>query len=356
MSVAEVRTSSAGSSAVVKGTDASSAMTNYRANFRVRCNDPSDTADIVRDHFRANIGLPFNGRPFDFGNGYDAKAKCTELQIDTVEKSGGWFLVEAAFEETGLTVSDLPSKDGNPNEPFKWHDKLVVGSTQISMVVEEAIFRGTDPPEAVGQRMAANIGKIIPVMGANAKPLVPGIEEERDILTFKLTKYQPVYNAAFVNDFLGTINSNVFFILKDAYKFYVIVKPYKAKMKAINSSFHVTPKGTPYWEHELEIHINPFGWIRRLANVGDDELLFVGKKFRNGENVGSQHMPYGAGSSGSSDSPHSYTWEVPQDPNGVPIRGPIALNGDGRQLAAGEPFSWLLYQTLRETEWSTVFW
>lgn len=351
MTVLTVKPANSGLNGHTKGTDTQSATRGHRATFRVHC-DAADTWEVIDAYFRGNSELPYNGRIFKVANGQDTRSRCTELRGTFVDDSNWDWLVEATYEENLTTFTGPTGQDGQgqaSDNPFDWHDKISVVTTQMSVGVEAAVFKHTDPPNMIGPRLADQRNKLIPVANSAGVPFDPGIEEELDITVIRITKYQPVYSTIFVDVFRNTVNGLDTVIRKPPpYNFIYPIPAYQGKIKSIDSDWAVTPKGIVYWTHTLEVHINPLGWRRRIGDKGTHQIFFPEEVLPDGTTLsnGDSRIPNGEG----------FLRDEIKDNDGMAISEPQPFNGKGKKLKPGEPFVWLIYQTLREADWSGINW
>lgn len=349
MTVLSVEPANTGLNGHTKGTDAQSATRGHRATFRVHCN-AADTWEVIDAYFRGDSELPYNGRIFKVANGQDTRSRCTELRGTFVSNSQWDWLVEATYEENLSSFTGPTGQDGqgrSSDNPFDWHDKIQVITTQMSVGVEAALFKHTDPPNMIGPKLAEQRNKFIPVANSAGVPLDPGIEEELDLTIIRITKHQPIYSTIFVDVFRNTVNGLDAVIRKPApYNFEYPIPAYQGKIKSIDSDWAVTPKGIVYWTHTIEVHINPLGWRRRIADKGIQEVFFPEETLPDGTTLSNSDLPAGQG----------HVHQEIKDLEGMGISTPVPFNGKGKRLKIGEPFVWLIYQTLREADWSGINW
>lgn len=345
MSVTDVRPANTGLSGQTRGTDAASAVRGHRATFRVAA-AAGDTWDIIDQYFRSTGSLPYPGRVFDVGNGHDTRSRCTGLSGNQVPNSEGRWLVEATFEEQLTSFTGPTGNDGKASDdPNDWHDEIEVSTSQISIAVERALYTGNSIG-AVGPFIFP--GRWIKPCNSTGKPLDPGIEEELDITVIRLTKYQRGYGTGFYTTYINTVNSDLVVINKPDYLFTNIrIAPSTAKMKAINSSYHVTDKGIRYWKHTLEIHINVLTWRRQILDRGTCPRLKSGDVRRDGTTVTANDIPANG----------NFVDEEIKDSDGTAISEPVNFNGRGQEWReADRPPVYLFFQTLREVPWSGIPW
>lgn len=342
MSVTAAYPANTGLSGETVGPEASGALRGHRATFRVTC-AATDTWDVIDTYFRSRNDLPYPGRIFKVGTNQDTRSRCAGLRGTQIENGEGRWLVEAEFSERPLSASD-DSKDGNPENPERWHDEIEVSTTQMSMAVERALYRGS----SVGDVSPfIKDGRWYKPCNSAGKPLDPGIDEELDITVLRITKYQLGYSADFYSRYINTVNSRNTRIHKPDYGFSVVVRAGTAKMKAINSTFHKSPKGKKYWQHTLEIHVNVLDWRRQIIDKGVEERLRAGNVRRDGTIVSSNDIPQGG----------NFIDEAIKDSDEMAISEPVLFNGRGRAWAeADRPPVYLFWQTLREEDWSAIPW
>lgn len=346
MSVEWVEPSDDGMGGETSGTRSDVTLRNHKANFRVKA-DAADTWEIIEQHFRNTSTLPFPGRVFEVGNGVDNRSRCNRLRGNRINKSEGIWTVEVTYEESFNSFTGPDNKDINgqgSDDPNDWHDELEVSTTQMSIAVEGAEYLGNSAGK-IGPFIFPN--KIYKPCNSAGKPYDPGLEEEIDITVFRLTKYQPAYNANFYQVYVGSVNSNFVNVNKPQYRFNVFFPKYTAKMKAINSSFHVTDKGIRYWKHTLEIHIHPQGWRRSVLDQGLTERFRAEETKRDGTTISNSDLPSGL----------NYLDEEIKDSEGTAISDPVPFNGAGKANAnSADAPVYLAWRTYREVDWSGIIW
>lgn len=346
MSVTSAELAESGVGGETSGTRSDVTLRNHKAIWRVVC-DREDTWDIIDRHFREDSSLPFPGRIFEAGNGRDTRSRCSRLRGTRVDKSEGIWNVEATFEESFNSFTGPENKDINgekSDDPNDWHDEIEVSTTQMSIGVEGAFYLGNS---ANKNGPFIFPGKIYKPCNSAGKPFDPGLEEEIDITIFRLTKYQPIYNARFYERYVGSVNNSAIQIVKPQYAFNATLPAFTAKMKAVNSSFHVTDKGIRYWKHTLEVHIHPQSWRRTTLDQGFAPRLQAEDKRQDGTTVSSSDIP--AGQDGID--------EELKDEEGMALSEPVNFNGAGkRNPKSTDPPVYLNWRTYREIDWTGIIW
>lgn len=344
MSVTEVKLHSAGAGGSVSGSqDTGADKISYRTKYRVKVSDPLDSPKTVLAYFRSHANLPWPGRPFSFGNGFDVSARCKTLDPDYVENSAGWYIVSATYESaSGDEQQPGQNPDGKPvGSPFSWHDEIEVSYTQISIPVEVAIFRQFVPANIKNKFL--KMGQETPVVNSAIVPFDPGLEEELDIKVIRISRYLKNWDGGAANGFQGAVNNDYVTIVKPAYKFKDGFAPYQGRVKQFSGSFGIV-NGFSCWRVTVEVHVNPlqFGWRRVVCDRG------IARRKAPGDP--------GGGSLGDVIAPGDPVHAPIKDDEGFPISEPVLLNGNGQPLRPGEPIVYLVYQTRKERPFSPIAW
>jgi hypothetical protein len=345
MAVSSVIVSSAGTGTSTTGTDINNAASRHRAYFRATCDSQSDTSDIVEDYFRRTFTLPYIGRRFKIANGSDTKALCTSINVTTVEKGAGRFLVECGFEPESLPQREAKStSSGKQSEnPLLWHDEIDVSSITIAEPVEQAIFRGFLPGGINNPDMPA--GKLMPVQNSALKPFDPGIDEEVHITVIRITKYARSFNELLASRYRNKVNSDFVTILKGDYRFIAQFNPYQGKIAGFSAVFAVA-NGIPHWRQTIEVHVHPRSWRRILIDQGIEELLKPGDIDEDGNSLSNSDFPSGRG----------FEWKHPKDTDGYPQTQPVPFDGKGKMKGPTDPHVWLVYSTKEEIPFAGIPW
>jgi hypothetical protein len=333
VSVTEARLVSVGLSGTAKGTEASKVTTGYVATYRVKVSDPLDTPDIVLDYFRATSSLPWIGRHFKLGTGFDASNICTSVVPQYIDRSGGWYDVACTFEDenlasglsaggptTGETVDGKATTD-----PLKWHEGIEVSYTQYSAPVEQAIFRGFEPK--VGGSIP-RLNRLGAVVNSAGKPFDPPLEEEWELTVVRFTRRIPIYNGNDWNPLIGMVNNDHVVIHKPKYNFRIEFGPYIGKIHNIGATYE-RDNGIGFYLLTKELWLNPKGWRRLVLDQGIEELWKPGDT-RDGVDLSASDFP---------------------------VATPGNFNGKGHLLTnPTDPAVFMIYQTKPERSFAGINW
>lgn len=343
MAVSEVKLSSAGVSGSVNAGDSKTIILggSYRSRYRVKCDSTSDTPDIVFKHFRRTSSLPYLGRAFKIGGGFDSLSFCRGLDVNYVENSEGQFIAEARFEPTTIDAEN-PNQDGEPTrDPFQWHDEIEVIYSQFNVPVEQGEFRGFSS----GANKHMRVGVTLPITNSARIPLDPPLEEEADIKVIRITKIARDYDGVSFDRFNGTINSDRIIINKPAYGFREVIEPYRGKMKVIGGQFQLQNK-VRFWRQTVEVHKHPgpTGWIKEVLDLGMDELYTSGETTRSGMAINASTAPTG------------YIHAKIVDESNFPVAAPLMFNGQGKRLSPSGTPVYARWLTKKAVLWSPIRW
>lgn len=346
MAVVSVIEKGHGLTGAVTGKSRLTAKNVYSATYQVTC-APGDTAKTVIDYFRTTSGYPYIGDPYDFGNDSDSTARCKGLTPSYIEDSGGTWLVRAEFEPLDAE-EDEQQEDARGNkqtDPLLWHDEIDVSYTQLSIPVENAIFRGING----GNMRVRAVGTDGPVVNAAGVPFDPTIEKEIDIKIVRITKNVASFNGNTANFYIGNVNSDQVTVNKPAYRFLDLWRPRTARIKNISGTFQIA-NGIPYWKQSIEVHINPLGWRRFIVNRGTERRQMPGDIREFDENGTPIQISDGDIQPGQ---PFHMTIK---DADGLPITSPVLLDADGQPLKPDQPALYLEYQTYKERAFAGIRW
>lgn len=336
MAVTEVKLSSVGTSGTASGTDSSGAVRTYQAIHRVKCNDVNDTAPVILNHFKATSTLPWLGRRFNLGNGFDAFRICNNVQVSYVESSEGWHNVTSSYVD--IAIGDLPA-GGQGSDPLKWPDDIEVSFTQYTVPVEEADFRGF---EGVANPFM-QFGRTLPVTNSAKIPLDPPMEIERDIKIIRITRSIKSYDDTMIDRFNGAVNNDWVTIRKPDYNFVTRIEPFCGRIKFLGGTFGIQ-NNIKYWRHSIEIHVNPDTWRRWVLDLGTDELYRSGDTLPSGKLVNATTAPSG------------YLYQKILGEDDAPITAPLPFNGQGKRNAPGAPAVYGAWRVYREMSFAGIRW
>jgi hypothetical protein len=347
MSVTNVDLHSQGTSGNVSGSDNGTVKASYRSMYRVTCSSSSDTIDEVLKHFRITASLPWIGRRFKFGNGFNTSVFCKDIQADYVDKSGGIFVVSCKFESLEGKSGDSGQTDGGQqsDNPLLWHDEISVSYQNISIPVEEATLWGFSPLGIDNKFLRR--GYKGAVVNSLMEPCDPTLEEEARIQVVRITKFLPTYNGNDYTPYLDAINSDRFTINKPAYNFRLSVGLYKAKFGNVSTDFGFS-SGVKYYRQTAELLIStlPYGWLRPVVDQSYNRRTMPGDKDDDGETI----------SFGDEAVERGQFVSVQKDRTGYPVTTPQRMNGDGQPLETGGRTVHLIWQTKELRSFAAIRW
>ena len=349
MSVSIVDLHSQGASGTATGTDTGDVSASYRSAYRVTVDDPLDQPDLVLAHFRGNADLPWPGRAFKFGNGFDATVFCKTIDADFVEHSAGQFVVRCTFSsQQNDEKQDGQTPDGKTSQdPTQWHDEIDVSYTQVSIPVERATFQGF-LPDGINNTFLQK-GKVGPIVNSALCVYDPTLEEEIDIKVLRITKYLKAYDGATFGKFQGAVNSDEVSIVKSAYKFKESFGKYQGFMRANSAQFAIT-NGKPHYRQTIEVHIHPLenGWRRLVVDRGLDARRAAEDPDGKGGTISNSDV---------ADAGAVYHEPI-KDKEGYAITEPVLLDGNGQPLkvTSGMNPVYLIYSTKKEMAFAGIQW
>lgn len=347
MSVTLVEPISAGASGKASGSDPARVSVSYRSSYRVTCSDPSDTSPIVLKYFETTASLPWMGRAFNFGNGFDANVICKDVQADYIEKSGGIFIVSCSHEPLEGNESQQQAASGqtvgglNTEDPIKWYDDIEVSYSNITEAAESATFRGFEngkgnafmPPDTV--RAITNSANV---------PYDPPLLREITLTTIRITRNVKEDNGGTYGKYKNAVNNDAFSINKAAYGFRREYRPYFAKFTDYGQHFQIENK-VKFFRETVAVTIHPRGWRRRILDMGRMRRLTEGDKDDAGNTISA------------SDITENWVHHTAlKDKDGFPVNEPVPLDGNGAPLAPGKPHVFLIYSIEDEVAFSGIKW
>lgn len=336
-----------GISASYTGTDPGDVSPTYRATFWVKTNDPLDMPDMVSDHFRATSSLPWIGRKFKLGNGFDGEAVCRAVEPSYIDKSGGCYNVTCRFDPedaiaefsgstTGVTEGGKTTED-----PLLYTTEIELSWNQITEPAYDAKFFGFVPAGIKHPFLKA--GNRIAVVNSAMKPFDPTLEVENSIKVIRISQNFNRYDGVNYDRYHGTVNNNNQVIGRPGFGFRQAVLPYRGKMAFYGASLGYE-NGVFFWREIKEVHIHPRSWIRQVPDIGHEELLKPGDRLEDGTELSAD------------DFPAERPWEhrVIAGEDGLPNVGPCLLDGKGRRLAPGKPAVFLKYLPEVDDDWTGI--
>jgi hypothetical protein len=319
----------------------------YSAGYRVSCDDPGDDPSIVLRYFETHAGLPWKGRPYRFGNGFDYQSVCKSVKADYIENSGGKFIVNASFEASSGGDEQQPQsgtdvKGKETKDPTKWHDEIEFTFTNLTVAAEKGIFR----------KYINGSGKF-PIDKERALTDSAGVpftaEKNLSIRVLRLTRQKKKCDAANGDKYIDAVNNDTFTIKKPSYGFSYKVGKYQALCKQWSAAFAIE-NGFKFWRETIELHINPMGWRREYLDRGFHRRLQYsggtpdyydsGVAVTYPESIAAGFVPY--------------TKILQKD--GTPLSEPVPLDGNGKVLAADKPHVYLVYSIENELPFGKLKW
>lgn len=348
MAVTSVALHSQGTSGSATGSGGGTVKASYRSAYRVKCDSAADTIDEVLYHFRTTASLPWMGRRFKFGNGFNATVLCKTIDVTQVENSGGTFIAACSFEsldpQQGNGGGTEPNGQQN-DDPRRWHDEIDVSFTYMTVPVETAKFVRYDPPGRGGKFLKN--GYVGPIVNSLKKPIIPTIEDSVPIKVIRITKYIAAYNAGDINNYLNHINSDYVTINKPAYNFRDFFSPYRGLVAQVQSAFGLQGN-IKYYRQTAEIHVHPYinGWRRLIADQGRDVDDGPGAPNGRGGEVRESDLP----------NPNTIHHRPATSRLGLPLAEPVNLDGNGSTMNPREQPIYLIYAVKGERSFAGIQW
>lgn len=337
MAVTSVQLHSAGASGSASGTDKGGVKASFVTRYRVKTDDPLDTAPYILGHFRITPTLPWMGRRYSFGNTIENGAICREVSVEYIQGSQGVHEVSCKFEPPDGGEDDKPEtgkteKGETTDNPLDWRDEIDVSFTQFSEPLEFAVFIGAENARH-GLSPFLRPGQWQAVTNSLGKPFDPLPEQERNIKIIRITRHVPKYDNFLFGNFQGTINNDNFTINKPTYRFSEDIGKYQALIR-LSNAFGIT-NGIKFWRQSVELWVHPRDWRNQLLDRGDAELLMPGDVDDDGTELSADNFPA------------NRPWDLKtlKDEDGYPQMAPCLLNGRGKRLSLNPPEKpvWLEY-------------
>jgi hypothetical protein len=329
------------------GTDPGDVSATYQATFWVKTDDPLDMPDMVRDHFRATSALPFIGRKFKLGNGFDGEAVCRAVEPDYIPKSGGCYNVVCRFEPDNSIASFEGSTVGTTEsgkvteDPLLYTTEIEMSWSPLTEPAYDAKFFGFVP--AGIRHPFLRPGNRIAIMNSAMKVFDPTLEVENFIQVIRITQNFNRFDGDRYDRYKNTVNSNLQVIARPGFGFRRVVQPYQGKMAFYGASLGFE-NGVFFWREAKEVHIHPRSWIRQVPDMGTEELLKPGDVDEDGTELSADNFPA------------SRPWDhrTIVDNEGLPNLGPCLLDGKGRRLAPDKPPVFLKYLPEIDDDWTGI--
>lgn len=320
----------------------------YGVTYQVEVDSVECPPKVVSDYFKRTSTLPWFGRKWKFNGTSDAGAICSEIDVQYIEKSSVWFTVDCTF--TPLEGDEPPdtrpeeTEEGEPVEdPLRWRKEISITSSQSSFPVQEAIFRGFDPPNIANPFL--RVGMKTPPVNSAIVPFDPPPEFDRSFVILRVAKRWPAFDEQIDGDpWRDLVNNEPFFINWPIAKLKLRIPAFRGRIKAVNATSQFE-NNIQNWRVETEVWIHPISWREHLADLGTVRRKGIGD-------------PDGAGgiiSVDDVDDPGIPDHEQIKDGAGYPLMSPVLLDGNGQPIklnGAGDrprkPPVWLNYQFYKE--------
>lgn len=338
MAVTEVKLLSTGASGGVEGTDADNLRVSYSSTYQAKCDSQTDSPTTVLHYFRTHSNLPWPGRTYKFGTGFDTNAICFRVNPSLIENSGGIYTVACEFKDRDSEDSS-PANIEPPDAPERWNPEIEITSGTISMPVEFATFLGNNGNKSPFMKE----GKWLPVTNSALKPFNPTFEEEFSYKIIRFTTNLREYDDAFYNRYQDAINKSEVEINIPRLKFRTYVAKHYGKLN-IGASLNFTSSGVMYWRRTIELLIR--GWDRAVLDRATCELYVAGDRRPDGTIVSDSDFARGR-----------ISLEIPvKDDDDLTSEGLCNLDGAGKRLKEGQPPVVLGWQAFQEQDFSQIKW
>lgn len=346
MAVQSVTPGSAGASGSASGTDPANVSVTYTSNYNVQA-EPGDTCDLVLLHFSQHADLPWMGRVFNFGNGFDSSVTTKTVNADYIDKSAGKFTVRCTFESQnnggqGGQTSGKDSKGKETLDPLKWYPQIEISSSVITEAADRAIFRGLvnstfTPFPKDSDRAITNSAGI---------PYDPPIERENRIRVIRITRNYKEWPGPDFYKYEGKVNSDTFTIKVPEFGYRSEYRPYYAMFTSFSES-NVVENGKAFWRGTTEIQIHPRTWRRQILDMGTYRSQATGDKTDGGVEL--------------NDNQTLVDGFVPfvsvKGADGLPVSHPVPFNGNGQPLKSKtQPNVYLVYSVDTEVPFAGIKW
>jgi hypothetical protein len=326
----------------------------YSANYIVKTDDPTTSTKAIEKHFKNNPPLPWYGRSWKWtgtaGNDSDPDSICKKFTVSHEPQSAGIFKVVAEFEPIDGDDKDKekPSNSDSGDssrDPLEWREQVSESTTQITIPVMFAIFRGftsgqfgNDPYRGTN---LMQVGRTYIPQASNLIPFDPLPEMELDIKVIRFTKNVPDWDSNAYDPWRSTVNEDAVVINKPNLKYRCGFSPYSARLKSISAQSDFQ-NGVSFFRREVEIWVNPNGWRGKLADMGmlcrpndaaDEGFVSPGDIINN---------------------PGLIEQVVLKDGDDYPASQPIPLNGYGKPRRVGEPDVYSNWSYYLERPWAPI--
>ena len=287
MGVMSVVKRAGGDSAVRTATAQNTAQVVYD----VQTEDSSDTQGVVLEHFRTESDLLYLYDTYEWGDSTDSSLFCKSIAAKRVDST--IWTVTLNFEFPKPEDSDDQGKSSE-GDPMRMPNEISVSSSQESVPVREAIYRGgfkgwvDDAALAVGGAETDNealLGffegetrKTMQPCNSRFKPLVPPLEKQEayTIVTYS-TSFREYPSIA--NNSLNTINKNNVILRAYGQEFYIfegtgLWKGISGNLKLFHKPMNDgTAAGYsiffPYWRMTFTFHVKSRGWHQEIIDMGN---------------------------------------------------------------------------------------
>jgi hypothetical protein len=349
MAITDVTLTQEGTGLSGSGISIEKARRSYTAHYRVTTDNPTTSPKAVEAYFRATKTLPYYGRKWSWSgengaaNDKDVDAVCNKLDVSYQPKSGGLFTVEAGFEPESSDSRQQQGKDGMSDDPADWMETINIGYTQISVPVEKSVFEGFNPPNIVNPKLI--VGQEFPPCSSAMVPYDPPPEKQIHIKVVRLGKWVSDLND--IDPWQGVINDRDFTIDKmQSYNFKQVVPKWHGLIKHIGGH-HEWINDDDWYRREIELWINPLGWVEEYLDKGLHRRAMAGDPKRNGTNETLSLTDINPGD------PIS---EQLTDNKGYTLTSPVLLDGNGQPLQDLKNPVWLKWRHLPQKDLGVFNW
>lgn len=305
----------------------------YEAFYLVDVSTVNDQTQTIIEHFQNAGNLPRLGEgPYTYRNDYDPNVICTSISPKRTDKSQTQWLVSCTFETpTGASDDKDNNKDPNGNltdDPTLWVPRIDVSFMTIQIPIEGAVYQGGFKG---GAAALCPIGKVGPIMNSAFVPYVPPPERDFHISVVRRQWYDITFSQDLASILIGRVNSQFYGGLVLGYAFAWFA--YQAKIVNYGGSLEFI-NNRVYWHNNLEVHVNPLGWRRQIADRGLHRRMMAGDPDGRGGTISASDIPRAV-------APVGRVVGV----DDLPVTEPVLFDGDGQPLVTDAAYPSPVYIT-----------
>ncbi len=347
-SVLQAFITSRGPSSSGESKDGADERVTYKVAYRVQTDSPGASDQIVKNYFKQNSALPWYGRVWRHGGINDPRSICSKIEVKYIERSEGWHDADFTFEpiEGGGGNESKPSEsaDGKLSEdPLEWRREISITSSPTGFPVQDAIFRGFDPPGIANNLLQPGM-RTVPCNSAMI-PFDPPPEFDRSFAILRIATRMPRYWEDQLAVWRDVVNVAAFTFDWPLYNFHFRIPQYHGRIKHLGGTYQFE-NNISHWRIETEIWIHPKGWHDPLADLGTQRRATFGDPDGNGGTISTDQLPQPG-------VPHA---KQILDADGIPVMAPVPLDGNGQPVPLkGEGANkrvWLNYQYYPEGDFA----